>query len=414
MISRKKARKAIRTGDFLTAAQAFSDIANKDPNDIDAYLQAARCYQKSNHTEPAADWYLKAAKLYAQMGIGVQAAALLRHYRDLRPQDIETCRILFRQCRTQTAEPEELLDMLSDDDKACYTMRYGEIFSALDDASFDSLLDDMQVHELKKGDILVRMGEPAQSLFLIAEGAVQAWMVKNGKRISLGKMGAGSVCGEVPLFIGIQKRTGDLIACAPTRIIEIQYTLIKQIQQSNNSVMRSIDTLYRRHLLERQLALNTFFQVMPAPFRQQVAQQMTAVRVRAGGVLFHEGDATTDLYLVRSGSLSINIDTQGTETLFKIIKAGGLAGEIAIGNNGQRNATARAMTDVVLMRWKAADYQDSYQKNEYLQSIVAERLAEQQQQITLFCNMSETPVMETGIHNKALMAELLTPIQKEA
>ncbi|MDQ6979721.1 MAG: cyclic nucleotide-binding domain-containing protein, partial [Mariprofundaceae bacterium] len=361
MSRRRQARAALRIGDYKAAAEAFTALVVETPQDIDLYLQVARCYQQAEETQQAAAWYLKTAQLYVDKGIGVQAVALLRIYRELRPDDIETCRTMFRQCRMQTSEPEDLLDMLSENDQACYTMRYGEIFTALDDASFDALLDDMQVRELQDGDTLVSIGEPAESLFLIAEGAVQAWMVKRGERVSLGKIGAGGVCGEVPLFIGSRQRTGDLIACGATRIVEIRYALLKEVQQKDPAISQRIDALYHRHLLERQLALNPFFGALSASLRQQIAGEMIVVRVQKNGVIFNKGDSSLDVYLVRSGALAINIAMPGEQVQLKMVQGGSVIGETTIADNGTRAMTVQAASDAVLLRWSGSAYQACYQ-----------------------------------------------------
>ncbi len=412
MSMRKQARAALRDGDYKAAAEAFTAMVAKTPQDIDLYLQVARCYQQAEDTEQAATWYLKAAQLYVDKGVGVQAVALLRIYRDLRPDDIETCRTMFRQCRTQTSEPEDLLEMLSENDQACYTMRYGEIFSALDDASFDTLLDDMQVRELQDGETLVSMGEPAESLFLIAEGAVQAWMVKNGQRVSLGKIGAGGVCGEVPLFIGSRRRTGDLIACGNTRIVEIRYSLLKSVQQKDPAISQRIDALYHRHLLERQLALNPFFGKLPAALRQQIAREMIVVRVQQGGVIFSKGDSSLDVYLVRSGVLSIKVAMPGESVELKTVQGGGVVGETTIADNGKRAVSAEAASDVVLLRWSGQAYQSCYQTNPPLQDLAAERLHALQQELQNFHDdNTASNTQEEDNHSAILLESLMTPKQ---
>jgi len=411
MSKRRQARAALRVGDYKAAAQAFAALVAETPQDIDLYLQVARCYQQADDIQQAATWYLKAARLYVDRGIGVQAVALLRIYRDLRPDDIETCRTMFRQCRTQTSEPEDLLEMLSENDQACYTMRYGEIFAALDDASFDALLDDMQVRELKDGEKLVSMGDPAESLFLIAEGAVQAWMVKNSERVSLGKIGAGGVCGEVPLFIGSRRRTGDLIACGATRIVEIRYSLLKEMQHKDPAISRRIDALYHRHLLERQLALNPFFGNLSASLRQQIARDMIVVRVQKEGVIFSKGDNSLDVYLVRSGTLAMNVVMPGELVQLKTVQGGDVVGETTIADDGKRAVTVQATSDVVLLRWSGQAYQASYQTSPPLQALATERLQALQQELQGFHGNAQSNHTEDNSHPAILMESLMTPKQ---
>jgi len=385
IVKRRKARAAMRDEDFLAAAAIFEDMVAMDPMDVDTHIQVAQCYMQAEQHEKAADWYLKTAKLYADTGAGVQSVALLKMYRKLRPEDTETSRALFRQCRTQTEDPESLLDMLSDDDQACYTMRYGEIFSALNDDCFDELLDDMNIHDLKDGDVLVRMGDIAESLFLIAEGELQVWINKNNERVLLGKIDAGGVCGEVPLFIEMKKRTADLIARGSTRVVEIRYALIQNIQKNNPEVAKRIESLYRSHVLERQITLNPFFQNLSPPIRKHAVKEMKPMRIRAGHALFNIGDESNDLYLVRSGTLVVNGLLNGQKANgFKVIHVGAVVGELAVSSNGIRSQTVYAKTDAVLMRWSGGDYQHCYQKYELLQEVVARQRSEYAQEMLAF------------------------------
>ncbi|MDQ6976150.1 MAG: cyclic nucleotide-binding domain-containing protein [Mariprofundaceae bacterium] len=374
IVKRRKARAAMRDNNFLAAAAIFEDMAAMDATDLDAHIQVAQCYLQAEELEKAANWYLKTAKLYADSGSGVQSIALLQMYRKLRPEDTETCRTLFRQCRTQTEDPESLLAMLSKDDQACYSMRYGEIFSALDDDCFDDLLDDMNIHDLNDGDVLVRMGDTAKSLFLIAEGELQVWINKNKQRVRLGKIHTGGVCGEVPLFIEMKKRTADLIAHGATRVVEIRYALIQSIQKNNPAVGQRIEALYRNHVLQRQITLNGFFQALSPPIRQAAAKEMKPMGIRAGDVLFNTKDPSCDLYLLRSGVLVVDGLINGQKANgFKTVKVGDVVGELAVSNNSIRTKKVYAKTNAVLMRWSGDDYQRCYQTYELLQETVADR-----------------------------------------
>ncbi len=370
---RRQARTAIKNEDFVSAANIFAQMASEQPAEIDLFLQAARCYEKADAPEQAAVFYLRAAKLYINLGIGVQSVALLRKYRDLRPDDHDTCLALFRFCRTQTSEPKELVDMLDDDDKARYSMRYGEIFSALDDENFDALFDDMKVRELAEGETLVRTGDKADSLFLVAEGCLQAWMIRQGQRLSLGKIGAGGVCGEVPLFTGIKRRTGDLVACMPTRLVEISYGLLQGVQQKSPVIAQRIDRLYHKHLLERHLALSPFFGQLSPQLRQEIARKIRVVRIQAGKTLFRQGDHSCDIWQIRSGKLLVSISVENHSLTIKEVSSGDVIGEIAVANDGVRSASLQVLEDAVLLCWSGRDVQAAWRRHEDLRHCINER-----------------------------------------
>jgi CRP/FNR family transcriptional regulator, cyclic AMP receptor protein len=66
---------------------------------------------------------------------------------------------------------------------------------------------------------------------------------------------------------------------------------------------------------------------------------------KAGELIFHEGDPASEMYVIESGEVEIQsndrpLDTLGSKTIF---------GEMALVDGAPRSATAKALTDVVLV-----------------------------------------------------------------
>ncbi len=73
------------------------------------------------------------------------------------------------------------------------------------------------------------------------------------------------------------------------------------------------------------------------------------VDVPAGSVLFHQGDAPTSAFLLESGSIEVTT-AQGAESRrLGVLGPGDLLGEMAVLDDSPRTATARALSDCVLM-----------------------------------------------------------------
>ena len=69
----------------------------------------------------------------------------------------------------------------------------------------------------------------------------------------------------------------------------------------------------------------------------------------AGEELFHEGDPAGSAYLIESGTIAIVTQDEGREVLLSELGAGAILGEMAVIDAAPRTATARAMTDTVLI-----------------------------------------------------------------
>jgi CRP/FNR family cyclic AMP-dependent transcriptional regulator len=68
-------------------------------------------------------------------------------------------------------------------------------------------------------------------------------------------------------------------------------------------------------------------------------------RVRAGGVIFREGEPADELFVIKSGHVRIQI---GNRTIAELT-ADNLFGEMALIDSEPRSATAMAITDVELV-----------------------------------------------------------------
>jgi len=74
----------------------------------------------------------------------------------------------------------------------------------------------------------------------------------------------------------------------------------------------------------------------------------TRVDMRAGELVFREGDAPTSAYLIESGRIEILTAQGGEDVVLGRLGPGDLLGEMAVIDQSPRTATARALTDCAL------------------------------------------------------------------
>lgn len=73
------------------------------------------------------------------------------------------------------------------------------------------------------------------------------------------------------------------------------------------------------------------------------------IHLKAGEVLFQEGDPPTTAFLIESGELAISTLQNDEELLLSTLDAGALVGEMAVIDEAPRTATAKALSDCVLL-----------------------------------------------------------------
>lgn len=106
---------------------------------------------------------------------------------------------------------------------------------------------------------------------------------------------------------------------------------------------------------ERELALLRgidLFHPLPAPTLESLARALTPVRVKAGEVLFRQGDIGDRYYIVADGEVEIVAD----DRVVAVTGPGGYFGEIALLRDIPRTATVRAKTDAELLALDRDDF----------------------------------------------------------
>ncbi|MDX8407905.1 MAG: cyclic nucleotide-binding domain-containing protein [Mariprofundaceae bacterium] len=385
---RKEARTLSRKGQHARAAAIYAALAEQCKDDIDLPLRTAHCFQLAGDSEMAARWFLHAAEQYARVNAITQAAATLRLYHELKPAEYEGPRKIFRACMHKSDDGTALLEFLDDKERAGHKLMASELFSAFDQQSFFTLLDDMQIINLEDGEALMRMGEDATSLYFVVSGTLQGFLSLHGKRTPLGTIGAGDICGEIAYFTG-GRRTAEIISNGPGSLLELSYEQLKALTHTSPELESRLEALYRSRMLVKQLSLNPLLAELDADTRLAMAEGMVQVGFQAGEIIFPEAQKSCDLYMVRKGKVAINLHARGSEQMLKTIETGGVFGEMAVILKGTRTATARAVSDCSLMKLEAARYQHIYQESPQLQALLQQRKHEQLDETQRFIRQNE-------------------------
>jgi CRP/FNR family cyclic AMP-dependent transcriptional regulator len=92
--------------------------------------------------------------------------------------------------------------------------------------------------------------------------------------------------------------------------------------------------------------------------------------LRSGEVLFKEGAAGDEMYLIRSGKIRIVKDLEGTKKTLAVIGEGEFFGEMALLDKRPRSASAIAETDAKLIIVDRNAFLSSVNKNPFIKYII--------------------------------------------
>src|SRR5579859_4725597 len=85
---------------------------------------------------------------------------------------------------------------------------------------------------------------------------------------------------------------------------------------------------------------------------EALAARLTEKSLKAGEIVFAQGDSGSSMYIVRSGTVQIYLpspDQDGPAVVLKDLRTGEYFGELALFDDKPRSASVRAVVDTVLL-----------------------------------------------------------------
>jgi CRP/FNR family cyclic AMP-dependent transcriptional regulator len=113
---------------------------------------------------------------------------------------------------------------------------------------------------------------------------------------------------------------------------------------------------------------------------EMVAGLRDKARIRQlakGELLFAEGDASSELYVVQDGRIAISTrSSDGRESMVAVMESGGLFGEMGLFDDGPRSAEGRALVDSTLIEVGYEDVRTAIQERPEVLWVIVRLLAQ--------------------------------------
>ncbi|MAG31208.1 MAG: hypothetical protein CL908_10020 [Deltaproteobacteria bacterium] len=182
------------------------------------------------------------------------------------------------------------------------------LFGDLDPASLHTLIHKVRVVVLDAGQVLFRQGDPANTLYVVVEGAVVP-IAEGERRRKLAVLERGAFFGEIGLMAK-QPRNATIEALVETKLLAIDRRVLWALIDKQPSVAKSILRFLRDRLIDRQIRTNLFFSAFAHAEREAVAKQFRILEVTDGTRIVEQGKPPEGLFVVLSGALAV-IDREG-------------------------------------------------------------------------------------------------------
>ena len=217
------------------------------------------------------------------------------------------------------------------------------LFSDLTADAFVDLVYRMGFIEIGPGKIIVREGDPGNSIFLLVAGKARVSRGEGDKEKVLAYLPGGALFGEIAVLTGAP-RSATITADQDSELFEVSRDDINAIAKAHPTVPRAIAEFAQRRLAMNLLATAPLFTNLPSEQRAQVLRRFTPRVAHANEKVIAEGQAAAGLFLVLTGEFVVSRTDPNTKSAVQlaVLRDGDVFGEISTvtGNPATANVVA--------------------------------------------------------------------------
>jgi CRP-like cAMP-binding protein/Fe-S-cluster-containing hydrogenase component 2 len=158
------------------------------------------------------------------------------------------------------------------------------------------------LRQLEAMEELCREGEFHERLYIVLSGSLEQTSDVAGHKLRILLFAPGSFFGELAIMADAPEPFG-VRALATSIVLEIPKAAVHHLMQQSPTFRATMDELYRRRALWTYARKPTVFGNLPEPAMEELVAAAELAMIKPGQVVFREGDAPRDVYLVRSGFL---------------------------------------------------------------------------------------------------------------
>ncbi|MCB1034345.1 MAG: cyclic nucleotide-binding domain-containing protein [Acidobacteria bacterium] len=255
----------IAKGKYGKAIAAVRQQLEKNPDSVRWRQQLADLLALEGETREALEILSALAEEFVEEGLDAKGIAVLKKIQRIEPgnhQVEDRIADLIRRRRTgdlkarlPKPEPDELvLVRLADEHrekrpklpKKLAGVSSSALFGHFSDEDLLAVIQGLQLKTFAPGQIVVTEGEPGESLFVLASGAVRVY-VKDaiGTNEQVRVLAQGEFFGEISLLSRLP-RTATIVTCCPCEILELDRPTLNRIARRHPEVPKIIHSIYKR------------------------------------------------------------------------------------------------------------------------------------------------------------------------
>lgn len=226
------------------------------------------------------------------------------------------------------------------------------------------------------GGVIVREGEQADALFVLASGRARAVKTgEGGDEVPLGVLQPGDTFGELGL-LDDSTRSATVRASSEVEAFRLDRSIFRALLSTHPEVRESFDLHIRRRNLENFFRLYSAFSGLPSDALALLLRELRPVEVEKGDVVVREGARAGPMYVVEEGRLRAQKRLNGRDRDVAYLRKGDFFGEVSIFKGGSREATVEAVTKARLLALERKTFRKLLSTVPEFRSRIEERISQ--------------------------------------
>jgi len=203
------------------------------------------------------------------------------------------------------------------------------ILSGLSPLSLRVLNQASHTLHVSQGVEMMHAGDTPHDLYFINKGSVSIGKKYDGKMKVVAKLIAGNFYGEYGALRG-KTRFASVYTAEPSEIIRVDLNAVQQVFDADEEFKKRIYAVMQERMLNSFLFSHPVFKKLPVASRDILAQQLSVVELERDEMLFKDGDAAENYYLILSGEAEITVVLNDVPTVLEVRRENGVLGEVRV------------------------------------------------------------------------------------
>jgi CRP-like cAMP-binding protein len=204
------------------------------------------------------------------------------------------------------------------------------LFADLDRDVFLDLVQRMSWKSVAADTVISQEGDAGDALYVIVAGKAEVTRLVDGQRKALGRLGGGSIFGELSLITGTPP-TASVSTTVDTEVFEIRREHLNAVARNFPSVPQVLAEFAQQRMARNMMATSPLFQQLPESERAALLGRFTFKALQPRDKALTEGELAPGLFLVLAGELVVQKeDPTGGVVSLGVLREGEVAGEISL------------------------------------------------------------------------------------